>query len=176
MCKRTITKDSMTFGITGIIVNKIATACKNINITFNSALGHFWSIQKEMAAFLGLKNPKATLFSLFLQEYNRDMNVCFFNWHLCKYIYWYVWTHLQWCFWNHRGFRVFQHHTPSSRRPSLRWSNPSLCPDGKLATLPPWLSSLEPQPPWGSLCRIGGAADGSSPPLSLYAQQAECSE
>ncbi len=46
-------------------------------------------------------------------------------------------THLQWCSWIHQGFQVFEHHTPSSRWPSLGWSDPSLCPDGKLATLPP---------------------------------------
>jgi len=60
------------------------------------------------------------------------MIICEYNMSLlCKYIYWCYLAHLQWCSWNHLVFRVFHHHTPSSRRPSSDWSDPSLCPVGK---------------------------------------------
>lgn len=83
---------------------------------------------------------------------------------MCKYgcenIYWYFWTHLSWHSRNHRVFQAFQRHTPTSKRPSS-------CPDGEWASLPPWLSSLEPQPPWGSLCCLGAASSLHQCPVSL---------
>lgn len=66
---------------------------------------------------------------------------------------------------NHWGFGVFRHHTPSSKWPSLWWSGPSLRPVSKLSTLPPWFSSLNPQPLWCPLCPVSEAVDGSSPPF-----------
>lgn len=89
---------------------------------------------------------------------------------LCEYTYWWLWKYLQRCSLNHWVFRVFQHHTPSSRWPNQCWSD---------WLVSRWLSSyhvsmdfLSWATPilWPSLPL---PADGSALPLSSNAQRPE---
>lgn len=68
----------------------------------------------------------------------------------------------------HRVFRVFQHHTPSLRRPSHGWSNLAVG-----IYYSSWISSPDPEPSWGFLCFLGGVLNGSSP---LYSGDAQCTQ
>ncbi len=60
-----------------------------------------------------------------------------------KYIYWCYWTHLQWCSWIIGCFGFFNIIHPHPGDPAEADQTPACVQLANLATLPPWISSLE---------------------------------